>query len=90
MKLGSKGKDVDHFVDKLRSEGTGITGSIMFSDPSPIATLFQPFSRPTANQRKRSQLLLLIVFDLSAQNRFKGSERKVYPSIFRSRFHCFW
>ena len=23
MKLGSKGKDVDHFVDKLRSEGTG-------------------------------------------------------------------
>lgn len=24
MKLGSKGKDVDHFVDKLRSEGTDI------------------------------------------------------------------
>jgi len=23
MKLGSKSKDVDNFVDKLRSEGTG-------------------------------------------------------------------
>ncbi|XP_028400198.1 coatomer subunit delta-like [Dendronephthya gigantea] len=27
MKLGSKGKDVDHFVDKLRSEGTDILTS---------------------------------------------------------------
>ncbi|CAB3990872.1 Coatomer subunit delta [Paramuricea clavata] len=27
MKLGSKGKDVDHFVDKLRSEGTDIVTS---------------------------------------------------------------
>jgi hypothetical protein len=29
MKLGSKSKDVDSFVDKLRSEGTGTTTYII-------------------------------------------------------------
>lgn len=34
MKLGSKGKDIDHFVDKLISEGTGEAVLLVFLEVS--------------------------------------------------------
>ena len=64
MKLGTKAKDVDSFVDKLRSEGTGMTkfsvipaGIIGFASLRLHDTIFYPDSNP-------ERFIKLIVFVL--------------------------